>query len=536
MRYGIQGAWLAIACVVMALCVACGGGSGNDAGGDNGTQASPSAPANEHPQSQPPAEPAPPSADQESQEEESVDPTPDPTPEPSSDPEPQAEAGHSDPDHASAAQELRELVERLDFTAARVLAAQLAQRIDDPQLQAHYNQLAQTYSTYIQESPQLREMFVFLAGNRQQQQRAMSEIFSQGDLAHLFMDAIILPEVDVTSQDDEILPIVLELARALNHHQSFAPALRRHVALPPGEMRIIVAEHISQLMDQDPAEHATALQKHILRHEAKDVADLLPQASQLVLAELADEGFDEDLREVIVSAADAVGSDDAALRGAVFEAAAVLGDIPFSERVTEVLGAGRATMAGLPPGWSGSDLGEVPEPGSVSFENGRFILRAGGADYWGDRDNGFWVWRKVSGDVSLRAYIHSIQGVHEHTKAGIAFRASNTGESRHASVVVSAGDDDPEEAKRFVLGSRSEDGGSSNNDGNTNILLPHWVQLHRQGDEVIAEVSQDGENWEELSRMTLDLGDEFYIGLVLSARHDSDIAEAEMEVPLEDLF
>lgn len=439
-------------------------------------------------------------------------------------------------DLQAADDELQSLIEGLDFSAARMQAEALAEAVDDPQQQAHYREESVRLSGFIQDGPALQAQFELLAGNPQQRNQAMMEIFQGGDLARLYMDAVILPEVTVTDSDHELLPIVLELARAVEHRQSFGPSLRRHIRLSPGPLRLALADHLDALLSEDANYHGDLLKAHVLAADPKDVADLLPLVSRHAEHEaFSSASFQSDFRAIIVSAAQAAGEDHANLRGAIFEAAALLGDVEFTEQVTHALGSGAATLAGLPPGWSGSDLGEVPQPGEVAFRNGRFVLRAGGEDYWGSADNGYWVWREVTGDASLRARIHSIQEAHNYTKAGIAFRQNNTADSAHASILASPGQQ-RDEGYRFVFGSRSRTGGSSDNDGTSKIPLPHWVQLHRRGDEIIAEVSQDGESWEELERMTLDLGDTWYMGLVLSARHDEDMAEAELEVLIEDLF
>lgn len=86
-----------------------------------------------------------------------------------------------------------------------------------------------------------------------------------------------------------------------------------------------------------------------------------------------------------------------------------------------------------------SDVGITPRKGSVEFdaERGEYRLTGGGANIWETTDAFHFVWRRISGDVSLFANVQLLgQGKQEHRKAGWVIRQSLDPDSPYVSAVV----------------------------------------------------------------------------------------------------
>lgn len=71
-----------------------------------------------------------------------------------------------------------------------------------------------------------------------------------------------------------------------------------------------------------------------------------------------------------------------------------------------------------------SDVGTPSHKGSVVYDAARkeYRVTGGGNNMWGARDDFFFVWRKVAGDVVLTANLKIITGGVPHRKAGLIIR------------------------------------------------------------------------------------------------------------------
>lgn len=425
------------------------------------------------------------------------------------------------------------LVDDLDFTTARTRAAEWAAASDDPDLRKLLDERTRLYSSYVQQEHKVRSNLALLSGNRLQRQSAMVELLRGGPLIEMMMTAVVQPNTTVTDDDSAIAVTVIELAQAMDM-DVYAAALERHQESASGELRDGINDYLIAAVSDNPQRYAKPLWEMVTTADPSTVSNLLPTIGNLLAQpDLFPEDAQTQFRLLVLSAAEKLAPEQSAARGALFRTALKLGDDEFTAKVMEALGPGTTDMAGLPPGWSSSDIGHVKSAGSVDFVEGAFVIRGAGENFWGESDGGHMAWRKVHGDIRFRAKLQRIDEAHKFTKAGISFRRNLDAGSPHASVLASPGD---EEGYRFVLGSRSDTDGSSDNDGTNYRSLPQWMQLRREGQEVIAEISADGKDWKELARQSIDLGDEFYIGLVVSARKTGELAEAAIEVPLDDLF
>jgi len=71
-----------------------------------------------------------------------------------------------------------------------------------------------------------------------------------------------------------------------------------------------------------------------------------------------------------------------------------------------------------------SDVGSPSHKGSVVYDAARkqYRVTGGGNNMWGSRDDFFFVWRKVTGDIVITANLKIVTGGVPHRKAGLIIR------------------------------------------------------------------------------------------------------------------
>ncbi|HKI68052.1 MAG TPA: hypothetical protein VKA67_00570, partial [Verrucomicrobiae bacterium] len=88
---------------------------------------------------------------------------------------------------------------------------------------------------------------------------------------------------------------------------------------------------------------------------------------------------------------------------------------------------------------SQSDVGAPKHPGSATFDKSRqtYAITGGGENMWFTNDAFHFVWKKVSGDVSLAADISFLgKGGNPHRKACLIIRQSLDPDSVYADVAL----------------------------------------------------------------------------------------------------
>jgi TolB protein len=124
------------------------------------------------------------------------------------------------------------------------------------------------------------------------------------------------------------------------------------------------------------------------------------------------------------------------------ESAALLRYVSMKELLLVMLGLASAAAAqtsgalGIFEG--ASDVGAPSHKGSVVYDAARkeYRVTGGGNNMWGSRDDFFFVWRKVTGDVILTANVKIISGGVPHRKAGLIIRQDLEPGSVYSDAVV----------------------------------------------------------------------------------------------------
>jgi regulation of enolase protein 1 (concanavalin A-like superfamily) len=75
--------------------------------------------------------------------------------------------------------------------------------------------------------------------------------------------------------------------------------------------------------------------------------------------------------------------------------------------------------------WNVTVLGDAQDQeSSVTVENGKLRIVAGGSDIWNDNDNGIFIWQPANGDFQVTLEIQGMQRTDPSSKLGIMVRSS----------------------------------------------------------------------------------------------------------------
>src|SRR5687767_9269615 len=168
-----------------------------------------------------------------------------------------------------------------------------------------------------------------------------------------------------------------------------------------------------------------------------------------------------------------------------------------------------AAAQALPAGWSVSDIGGPPAPGSASQTAGTFSVSSRGWDVSSTSDQFTLVSAPATGDATLIAKVASLQNADPWALGGLTIRQSLSADSRHVSVFVTPG-------KSLVVRSRATTGGGTVQLTLGESVAPVWLRLDRRSGSVTAYASADGITWKSVATVTLTLNQGVLVGLALA--------------------
>jgi hypothetical protein len=166
------------------------------------------------------------------------------------------------------------------------------------------------------------------------------------------------------------------------------------------------------------------------------------------------------------------------------------------------------------------DVGTVLHPGSVEYDSAQKTYRvtASGENIWGTADAFQFVWKKVSGDVSVTAEVAFPTTTGDpHKKAVLMVRQSLDADAAYADAAVHA-------SGLASLQSREEKGAATH-EVQANVTAPRRVRITKAGAYFYMSVAAEGEDLHLAGgSMKVALKDPFYVGIGLSA-HNKDATE-----------
>jgi dipeptidyl aminopeptidase/acylaminoacyl peptidase len=198
------------------------------------------------------------------------------------------------------------------------------------------------------------------------------------------------------------------------------------------------------------------------------------------------------------------------------------------EWILAVVITGLALLAGEPArGQAGAvgqfeghgDVGKVLHPGAAAYnaKTREYTLSGSGYNVWFDHDEFHFAWKRLKGDflVYTRARLLG-KGVDPHRKVGWMARKSLDDNAPHVNAVVH-GDGLTSLQYRPAAGDSTKEIKSS-------LTGADVIQLERKGNTYTMRVARFGEPFVTAQVADLDLGDEVYVGIFVSA-HNKDVVE-----------
>lgn len=169
---------------------------------------------------------------------------------------------------------------------------------------------------------------------------------------------------------------------------------------------------------------------------------------------------------------------------------------------------------------SHGDVGQTARAGSVVYDDAtrRYTIAGGGANMWSTNDAFQFVWKKVSGDVSLAADIVFVgEGGNAHRKACLLVRQTLDADSPYADAALH-GDGLTSLQYREAKGERTYE-------IQARVSAPPRLRIEKRGQYVSMSFAQADQQWQAAGgSFRLNLQDPYYVGLAVCA-HDEHAVE-----------
>ena len=173
---------------------------------------------------------------------------------------------------------------------------------------------------------------------------------------------------------------------------------------------------------------------------------------------------------------------------------------------------------------SQSDVGSVTPPGMAAFDaaTGIYTIRSAGANLWVNVDAFHFVWKKISGDVSLTADVKLADAgptASPHRKALLMFRQTLDSDSLYADAAIHGNGETALQYRRNK--------GDTTQDIAFNIGAPQRMRLEKRGDVITLFLRAHGEPLHQVgASIKLHFDGDFYAGLGVCAHNPNAIEQA----------
>lgn len=168
---------------------------------------------------------------------------------------------------------------------------------------------------------------------------------------------------------------------------------------------------------------------------------------------------------------------------------------------------------------SDGDVGETPKKGSVVYDAaaGEYRVTGGGANIWAATDAFHFVWKRLSGNVTLTADVRFIgAGAVGHRKAVLMVRQGLEPDAPYADIALH-GDGLTSLQFRPTAGAITQQTQSP-------VTAPLRIRLERRGDQFTMYVGKPGDELKSTGPATVALKDPVYLGFGVCS-HKADILE-----------
>jgi TolB protein len=187
--------------------------------------------------------------------------------------------------------------------------------------------------------------------------------------------------------------------------------------------------------------------------------------------------------------------------------------------ILSVLICSALTAAGVGIFDSEGAVGETPKKGSVEYNAaaGEYRITGGGANIWAATDAFHFVWKRISGDVTLTADVQfSGAGAAAHRKAVLMVRQELEPDSPYADVALH-GDGLTSLQFRSTTGAITQEIRSP-------VTAPTRIRIERRGEQFTIYAGKPGEELKSTGTAIVALKDPVYVGLGVCS-HNADNLE-----------
>lgn len=171
---------------------------------------------------------------------------------------------------------------------------------------------------------------------------------------------------------------------------------------------------------------------------------------------------------------------------------------------------------------SASDVGTLSKPGSAKFDpqQKRYTISGGGSNMWFSADAFHFVWKKVSGDISLAADIEVTQSTGDpHRKGVLMIRQSLDADSAYADAALH-GDGLTSLQYRPAKGERTYEIQAS-------VSGPKRLRIEKRGSYISMSIGGAGEELRPAGgTFRLALEEPFYVGIGVCSHNDKNLETA----------
>ena len=178
------------------------------------------------------------------------------------------------------------------------------------------------------------------------------------------------------------------------------------------------------------------------------------------------------------------------------------------------------STAGLPSGWTSTDIGSVGTTGSTTYSSsaGTYTVKGAGADIYGTADAFHLTYTTLSGNGTIVAEVSGLNDISTYAKAGVMIRSSTAANAQEVSLNL-------EPDKTAELDSRTATGGSTAY-SRVSASSPEWVKLVRSGNTFSGYVSTDDKTWKLVSTVTVAMGTSVDVGLDVTSKNTKSLETA----------
>jgi TolB protein len=167
------------------------------------------------------------------------------------------------------------------------------------------------------------------------------------------------------------------------------------------------------------------------------------------------------------------------------------------------------------------DVGITPRAGAASFDSVKHVysVTGGGANMWETTDAFHFVWRRMTGDVTISTAVSFESPEHEgHTKAGVMIRQGMGTSDAYADAII----------HRDGLTSLQyrEKSSAETKEVRVSDSAPQFIRLHRHGNTFTMSVAGADHKFHSVGSAVVQLQDPVYVGLAVCSHDANDLQTA----------